>query len=94
MYILRYQHRLLNDKVTSVKDYFNQIHDFGLTNSTSFPNRVNNLGGSLIDYFYCSNPEKVTNSYVLLSNICDHFPLYTKLKHCNVQKNILKNENQ
>ena len=47
-----------------------------------------------IDNFYCLNQEKVTNSYVLLSDISDHFLLYITLKHCNVQINRLENKKQ
>ena len=60
-------------KVTSVKNYLNQINGFGLTNLISLPTGVNNLGGTLVDHFYCSSSEKVINSYVLLSDISDHF---------------------
>ena len=49
---------LLNDEVTSVTNYLNQFHGFGLKNLYCIPNRVNNLGGTLIGHFYCSNPEK------------------------------------
>ena len=42
------------------------------------------MGGTLIDHFYCSCPEKVTSSYILLSDISDHFPLYIKLKNYNL----------
>ena len=41
----------LNGKVISVKNYFNQIHGFGLTYLISIPTRVNNLGGTFIDHF-------------------------------------------
>ena len=84
----------LNDKANSVKQYLNQINDLGLTNVISVVTRVNNLDRTLIDYFHCSSQEKVINSYVLLSDISDHFPLYIKLKHSKVKKNSLKNENQ
>ena len=45
------------------------------------------MGGTLIDHFYCSGPEKVANSIVLQSDISDHFPLYVKLKNFNLTKN-------
>ena len=48
------------------------------------------MGGTLIDHFYCSRPEKVTSSYVLLSDIADKFPIYIKLKNCNLIKNNTK----
>ena len=48
------------------------------------------MGGTLIDHLYCSRPEKVTSSYVLLSDISDKFPIYTKLKNCNLVKNNTK----
>ena len=84
----------LNDKVASVKNYLNQIDGFGLTNIIRVPTRVNSSGCTLIDHFYCSTPEKVIYSKVLLSDITDHFPLYIKLKNCNLIKNNLKNKSQ
>ena len=84
----------LNDKVASVKNYLNQINGFGLTNLIKVPTRINKSGGTLIDHFYCSTPEKVIHSQVLLSDISDHFPLYIKLKNCNLMKNNFKNKNQ
>ena len=47
------------------------------------------MGGTLIDYFYCSCPKKVTNSYVILLDISDDFPLYIRLKTFNLIKNNL-----
>ena len=84
----------LNDKVASVKNYLNQINSFGLTNLIKVPTRINNSGGTLIDHFYCSTPEKVIHSHVLLSDISDHFPLYIKLKNCNLIKNKFKIKNR
>ena len=82
------------DEEKSVKNYFNEISSFGLKNVIDVPTRVTNLGGSLIDHFYCSNPQKVLNSCVLLSDISDHFPLYIKLKqYCSNKANI-NNKNQ
>ena len=68
-----------------------QINGFGLKNIIKVPTRLNKNGGSLIDHFYCSCPEKITNSYVLISDISDHFPLYVKLKNCKLIKNNSKN---
>ena len=84
----------LNDKVASVKNYLNQINSFGLTNLIKVQTRINNSGGTLIDHFYCSTPEKVILSQVLLSDISDHFPLYIKLKNCNLIKNKFKIKNR
>ena len=50
------------------------------------PTRVSKLGGTLIDHFYYSNPQKILDSKVLLSDISDHFPLYVKLKYYNLSK--------
>ena len=44
------------------------MNSFGLTNLIKVPARINSMGGTLVDHFYCSCPEKVTNSYVLLSD--------------------------
>ena len=52
------------------------------------------MGGTLIDHFYCSCPEKVTSYYILISDISDHFPLYIKLKNCNLITNNSKNKNK
>ena len=84
----------LNDKVNSVKNYINQIQGFVLTNLVTAPTRINSMGGTLIDHFYCSCPEKITSSYISLSDISDHFPLYIKLKNCNFIKNNPKNKNK
>ena len=81
----------LNDKATSVK---NHINGFGLTNIIKVPTRINNSGGTLIDHFYCSTPQKVIQCQVLMSDISDHFPLFIKLKNCNLMKNDFKNKNQ
>ena len=70
----------LNNKINSVKNYLDQINGFSLKNLIKVPTRLNKTDGTLIDHFYCSSLEKVTNSYVLLSDISDHFPLYVKLK--------------
>ena len=64
----------LNHKVTSIECYLNQIH--GLTNLIRVLTRVNNLGETLIDQFYCSSTEKVTSSYVFLSYISDYKYLF------------------
>jgi len=82
------------DEEKSVKNYFNEINSFGLKNLIDIPTRVTNLGGSLIDHFYCSNPQKVLNSCVLLSDISDHFPLYIKLKQCCSDKTNINNKSQ
>ena len=72
MYIFRdINVNFLNDEVDSVKSYLNRINDFGLKNLIKVPTRVNSKC-ILIDLFYCSCPEKVTNSYVLLPDISDH----------------------
>ena len=84
----------LNNKTKSVKNYLDQINGFGLKNLIKVPIRLNKTGGTLIDHFYCSSPEKVANSYVLLSDISDHFPLYVKLKNCNLTKNNLNNKDK
>ena len=82
------------DEEKSVKNYFNEINSFCLKNVIDVPTRVTNLGGSLIDHFYCFNPQKILNSCVLLSDISDHFPLYIKLKqYCSNKANI-NNKNQ
>ena len=52
------------------------------------------MGGTLIDHLYCSRPEKVTSSYVLLSDISDKFPIYTKLKNCNLVRNNTNKNNK
>ena len=52
------------------------------------------MGGTLLDHFYCSCLEKLTNFYVLLSDISDNFPLFIKLKNCNLIKNNSKNKNK
>ena len=65
------------------------MNSFGLTNLIKIPTRINNMGGTLIDYFYCSCPKKVTNSYVILLDISDDFPLYIRLKTFNLIKNNL-----
>ena len=62
--------------------------------SVTVPTRLNKTGSTLIDHFYCSSPEKVANSYVLLSDISDHFPLYVKLKNCNLTKNNPNNKDK
>ena len=84
----------LNDKATSVKNYLNHINGFGLTNIIKVPTRINNSGGTLIDHFYCSTPQKVIQCQVLMSDISDNFPLFIKLKNCKLVKNNLKNKNQ
>ena len=49
------------------------------------------MGGTLNDHFYCLSPEKVTSSSILL---LDNFPLYIKLKNCNLIINNTKNKNK
>ena len=44
------------------------------------------MGGTLIDHLYCSSPEKVISTYILLSDISNYFPIYVKLKNCNLIK--------
>ena len=52
------------------------------------------MGGTLIDRFYSLCPEKITNFYVLLLYISDHFLLNIKLKSCSSIKNYSKNKNR
>ena len=59
----------LNDKVNSVKSYINQINSFCVRKKIKVLISIRNMGGTLIDRFYCSCLEKVTNFYVLLSDI-------------------------
>ena len=61
-----------------MKSYLNQINSFGLTNLIKVPTRVNSEESTLNVYFH--RPEKVTSSYVLLSNISDHFHFILSLK--------------
>ena len=77
---------LKKDKVQSIKNYNDEICSFGLTNVINVPTRVSKLGGTLIDHFYYSNPQKILDSNVLLSDISDHNLLYAKLKYCNLSK--------
>ena len=67
-----------------MKNYLNQVQGFGLTKNITAHTRINSMGSTLIDHFYCSCLKKVTSSYIFLSDISDHFPLYTKLKYCNL----------
>ena len=80
-----------------MRNYLNQINGFGLTNLIKVPTRINNSEGTLKDHFYCSTPEKVIHSQVLLSDISDLFLYILKLKkfkNCNSIKNKLKIKNR
>ena len=85
---------LHKDKDKSINNYLNEIHSFGITNLIDVPTRVTNQGGTLIDHFYFSNPQRVQNAQVLLSDISDHFPLYVKLKNCNLTKTHVNTKTQ
>ena len=85
---------LHKDKDKSINNYLNEIHSFGITNLIDVPTRVTNQGGTLIDHFYFSNPQRVQNAQVLLSDISDHFPLYVKLKNCNLTKTHINTKTQ
>ena len=77
---------LKKDKETSIRNYFNEIVSFGLTNLINVPTRVTHQGGTLINHFYYTNPQRVLDTQVFLSDISDHFPLYVRLKNCNFSK--------
>ena len=79
---------------SSVTNYFHEICGFGFTNLIDVPTRVTNKGGTLIDHFYCSNLQRVHKANVLLSDISDHFPLYVRLKNCNLTKTHVHTKNQ
>lgn len=85
---------LHKDKDKSINNYLNEIQSFGITNLIDVPTRVTNQGGTLIDHFYFSNPQRVQNAQVLLSDISDHFPLYVKLKNCNLTKTHINTKTQ
>ena len=74
---------LKKDRETSIKNYFNEIHSFCLIN---VPTGVTQQEGTLIDHSYFTNPQRVQNTKVFLSDISDHFPLYVRLKNCNFFK--------
>ena len=59
---------------------------FGLINLIYVSTRVTHQGGTLIDHFYYTNPQRVQNTQVFLSDISDHFPLYVRLKNSNFSK--------
>ena len=85
---------LHKDKDKSINNYLNEIQSFGIANLIDVPTRVTNQGGTLIDHFYFSNPQRVQNAQVLLSDISDHFPLYVKLKNCNLTKTHINTKTQ
>ena len=85
---------LKKDKELSIKNYFNEIHNFSLTNLINVPTRVTHQGGTLIDHFYYTNPQRVQNTQVFLSDISDHFPLYVRLKNSNFSKTQINAKNK
>ena len=46
---------LKKDRKTSIRNYYNEIYIFGLTNLINVPTRVTNPGGTLIDHLYKSS---------------------------------------
>ena len=69
------------------KKWLNLIELFDLSQLISQPTRITHTTDTIIDHFYTSNPEHITECYVASLSISNHFPIcLTRKINCKITK--------
>ena len=69
------------DSNVHINNYANMLSSFNLHNTFNLSTRISNTTQTLLDHFYSNNSSGEINTSVLLSDLSDHFPLLTTIKH-------------
>ena len=81
---------LEKSKNPKVDQYFNLLVSHGLIPLISKPTRCTSQSSTLIDNIFMNNLRYSHNSYIIIDDISDHFPLFTTIT--NVRKNTQKQQ--
>ena len=69
------------DSNYNILNYFDMLNIHYFTNAIELPTRITDTSQTLIDHFYCNEPEKKVISSVILSDISDHLPILVSVKN-------------
>jgi len=62
-----------------VTEYLDTLFSYGFLQNITYPTRVSNASATLIDHVICNSNTLVRDSYILISDISDHYPIIFSL---------------
>ena len=77
---------LSRDNQEAIEIYKSAINSLGCNQYIDNATRVTVTSASLIDHFYSNNCLHEITSYILLNDLCDHFPIKTRVKNAKALK--------
>jgi len=64
-----------------VSEYIDTLFSYGFLQNVTYPTRVSNVSATLIDHVICNSNLPIRDSFILVHDISDHYPIIFSLNY-------------